>query len=83
MGWEYFNSLPAGRDRPWEWAKWMTTMLRSHCLPNAQSSSTSQIAEVVQTELVEEADPYGPNSKDAPLPEAFDYDSEGLEWAET
>lgn len=23
MGWEYFNSLPGGRERPWEWAVMM------------------------------------------------------------
>lgn len=23
MGWEYFNSLPGGVERPWEWARWM------------------------------------------------------------
>jgi hypothetical protein len=28
MGWEYFNGLPGGRDRPWEWARWMTALLR-------------------------------------------------------
>ena len=28
MGWEYFNSLPGGRERPWEWAKCMTALLR-------------------------------------------------------
>ncbi len=24
MGWEYFNSLPGGRERPWEWAAVMS-----------------------------------------------------------
>jgi hypothetical protein len=28
MGWEYFNSLPGGPERPWEWARWMTSVLR-------------------------------------------------------
>ncbi len=28
MGWEYFNSLPGGRERPWEWAQTMTRLLR-------------------------------------------------------
>ncbi|GAB1314202.1 hypothetical protein MFIFM68171_04412 [Madurella fahalii] len=28
MGWEYFNSLPGGRERPWEWASAMTALLR-------------------------------------------------------
>ncbi|KAK3491442.1 glycoside hydrolase superfamily [Neurospora crassa] len=28
MGWEYFNSLPGSRERPWEWAQVMTALLR-------------------------------------------------------
>ncbi|KXX78928.1 Chitinase 2 [Madurella mycetomatis] len=28
MGWEYFNSLPGGKERPWEWASAMTALLR-------------------------------------------------------
>ncbi|KAL0943456.1 alkaline phosphatase [Colletotrichum truncatum] len=81
MGWEYFNSLPGGKERPWEWAKWMTTMLRSE-----QSSfwpahgvlpvETREIAKEVKKDLVDEADPDGPNSKDAPLPASFDYYSD-------
>lgn len=29
MGWEYFNSLPGGRERPWEWAGMMGALLGS------------------------------------------------------
>ncbi|KAK3988605.1 glycoside hydrolase [Cladorrhinum sp. PSN332] len=28
MGWEYFNGLPGGREKPWEWARGMTGLLR-------------------------------------------------------
>jgi hypothetical protein len=28
MGWEYFNSLPGARERPWEWATFMMRILR-------------------------------------------------------
>ncbi|KAL2266439.1 hypothetical protein VTJ83DRAFT_5791 [Remersonia thermophila] len=28
MGWEYFNSLPGGEERPWEWAQAMSALLR-------------------------------------------------------
>jgi hypothetical protein len=28
FGWEYFNGLPGGRDRPWEWARRMTALLK-------------------------------------------------------
>jgi len=27
-GWEYFNALPGGEERPWEWAMFMTALLR-------------------------------------------------------
>ncbi|RYO85584.1 hypothetical protein DL764_009144 [Monosporascus ibericus] len=29
MGWEYFNGWPGGRERPWEWARHMTKLLRA------------------------------------------------------
>ena len=29
MGWEYFNSLPGGCERPWEWAELMAKTLRN------------------------------------------------------
>ncbi|KAK1539003.1 chitinase [Colletotrichum costaricense] len=85
MGWEYFNSLPSGRDKPWEWAKWMTTMLRAdhtHHSPgpvqgSAPVDSTQPVAQEVKKHLVDEVDPDGPNSKDAPLPTAFEYYSDG------
>ncbi|TDZ29687.1 Chitinase 2 [Colletotrichum spinosum] len=81
MGWEYFNSLPGGRERPWEWAKWMTTMLRSaEPAPEPPQKpvlvDAGAVAKEVQKELVDEVDPDGPNSKDAPLPAAFDYYSD-------
>ena len=28
MGWEYFNSMPGDRQRPWEWAETMMKMLK-------------------------------------------------------
>lgn len=28
MGWEYFNSLPGDKERPWEWATFMSRNLR-------------------------------------------------------
>lgn len=30
MGWEYFNSLPGGLERPWEWAKCMRRCMDKH-----------------------------------------------------
>ncbi|KAI9878634.1 MAG: hypothetical protein M1830_000353 [Pleopsidium flavum] len=32
MGWEYFNSLPGGVERPWEWAACMRRCLDKHRL---------------------------------------------------
>lgn len=29
MGWEYFNSLPGGRERPWMWAEEMARTIRT------------------------------------------------------
>ena len=29
MGWEYFNSVPGGEDRPWEWAESMMKIMRN------------------------------------------------------
>jgi chitinase len=29
MGWEYFNALPGGEERPWEWASHMSRILRT------------------------------------------------------
>ena len=33
MGWEYFNALPGGRARPWEWAVCMGRVLRTPAPP--------------------------------------------------
>ncbi|KAF6837142.1 alkaline phosphatase [Colletotrichum plurivorum] len=82
MGWEYFNSLPGGRERPWEWAQWMTKILRTQqesAAPGQAAApvATSVVAKEVKKELVDEVDPDGPNSKDAPLPASFDYYTDG------
>lgn len=29
MGWEYFNAMPGDLDRPWEWVKNMSSVLRT------------------------------------------------------
>ncbi|CAK7566680.1 MAG: hypothetical protein SEPTF4163_004631 [Sporothrix epigloea] len=48
-GWEYFNSLPGGEERPWEWAEWMSaivcTQVEADGLPgNMQSVPTKETA---------------------------------------
>ena len=65
MGWEYFNSLPGGLDRPWEWARDMTTVLRGHLL-----AEETHLGEV---------DIDDPTAKDVELPAAFEYHSDGTE----
>jgi hypothetical protein len=43
MGWEYFNSDPAGTSKPWEWAQVMTQILRP--LSQVRLTVTRQTAE--------------------------------------
>lgn len=73
MGWEYFNSLPGGKERPWEWARQMTTLLRGHILTQ-QTQVKSE-----DTKGLNEIDPDPPGTTDVPLPNQFDYYSDGLE----
>lgn len=35
MCWEFFNALPGGLERPWEWAANMARTLRTPILPTA------------------------------------------------
>ncbi|CAA7262541.1 unnamed protein product [Cyclocybe aegerita] len=62
MGWEYFNSLPGGKERPWEWARQMSILLRGHLV--AQDTQ-------VETETrmnADEVDPDAPGGKDVEVP---------------
>ncbi|OAQ90492.1 coagulation factor 5/8 type domain-containingprotein [Purpureocillium lilacinum] len=40
FGWEYFNSLPGGEAKPWEWAQVMTQILRPGMVPKMPISRT-------------------------------------------
>lgn len=78
MGWEYFNSLPGGRDRPWEWAQWMTRALRGD---RAMAPEVVMpVGKVDGAPAGEDnvADPDDDRGKEAPLPAAFEYYSDGL-----
>ncbi|CAN8095758.1 unnamed protein product [Discula destructiva] len=84
MGWEYFNSLPGGRERPWEWAQWMTkvmgadqTMLPEVIMP--VGSIEAPLGEKEEEEKVVELDADDEGKEEARLPEPFEYHSEGLE----
>ncbi|VUC23800.1 unnamed protein product [Clonostachys rosea] len=77
MGWEYFNSLPGGRERPWEWARFMTGLLRGRLLRSEKKEEPEKKEEKIETVVEFDADsPDGPPSQ---LPKAFEYHSEGLE----
>jgi hypothetical protein len=79
MGWEYFNSLPGDRDRPWEWAAFMTKNLKRG-LPAAQAVAPPvPIATKPETTqkplmLVDEEERV---KIEAPIPQGFDYYSDG------
>lgn len=81
MGWEYFNSLPAGRERPWEWARWMTTMLRpaGAAAGTAAPVNNGDAANVQKVMRRQEIDPDREDGKDAPVPNSFAYYSDGAE----
>ncbi|KAK1770418.1 chitinase [Phialemonium atrogriseum] len=68
MGWEYFNGLPGGRERPWEWAELMTALLRRMPLPVEAVAAKAGV-------LADEDEMGG----DAPLPRSFEYHSDGLD----
>lgn len=82
MGWEYFNSLPGGRERPWEWAAWMTGILKTE-----RTMAPEVIMPVGRVEAppVKEEETIGVNAdedddkgKEAPLPGEFEYHSDGI-----
>ena len=73
MGWEYFNSLPGGHKRPWEWARQMTTLLRGHLL-EAKQQQQQQAAESTA-----EVDVDAPGAPAAQVPTNFEYYSDGMD----
>ena len=79
MGWEYFNSLPGDRARPWEWAAFMTKSLET----TAQTPAISTLHPASARQMhnpVSLADNVGNKTRiedDAPLPLVFEYDTEG------
>lgn len=70
MGWEYFNSLPGGRERPWEWAGMMGGILG---VTRAVANSAAGAASGVDERMADG------DSKDesAPVPAPFTYMSDG------
>ncbi|KAH8733803.1 glycoside hydrolase superfamily [Ilyonectria robusta] len=75
MGWEYFNSMPGGNERPWEWAKEMTTLMRGPLLTQTAApavNATTKPKEEVPLKK-DEIDPDTPGGKDTQVPSQFDY----------
>ena len=80
-GWEYFNSLPGGREKPWLWAEWMHALLRGegrqgHVLEDVKKGVAE---EKRMKDMLKPVDPEGDEGKDAPVPGEFQYYSDGLD----
>jgi hypothetical protein len=76
MGWEYFNSLPGDRDKPWEWAAFMTRNVRNGLPVVAQDIPIAKASDEKSIQfLVVDEDPKSP--QDAPVPKNFEYYSDG------
>ncbi|KAL2179085.1 glycoside hydrolase family 18 protein [Thermothelomyces heterothallicus CBS 202.75] len=81
MGWEYFNSLPGGKERPWEWAQVMTALVKGRRavqgLEGLQGSE-KPAEEKKTSEVSPEADPDEEQPGEAPpVPAEFEYHSDG------
>lgn len=88
MGWEYFNSSPGGREKPWEWAQRITKLLRddganiSDVLRKIDAEDAEREAEVANLPATNtktpnwEADPDSGSDAEPPLPNDFQYYSE-------
>ncbi|KAM3068899.1 hypothetical protein ACMFMG_004072 [Clarireedia jacksonii] len=73
MGWEYFNSFPGDKDRPWEWAAFMTRILRGgnvNALP-AGSELEEKQKPVISRDIDENI------AGEATVPGEFEYFTEG------
>jgi len=79
MGWEYFNSLPGDRDRPWEWAAYMTRNVRNGfpAVATAPARAAPVLSAIQATQnpfLIVDGDPKV--KEEALLPDAFEYYSD-------
>ena len=72
MGWEYFNSLPGGTERPWEWARDMTKALRG----SGVVARPLQRRKEVETRTV---DAGARRATRTHVPARFEYYSDGIE----
>ncbi|KAL2197445.1 glycoside hydrolase family 18 protein [Corynascus similis CBS 632.67] len=79
MGWEYFNSLPGGEERPWEWAQTMTALLRGRrAVSGVEGLQESIKLGNKKSDSSTEADPDEDDKGDTPpVPAEFEYHSDG------
>ncbi|KAI2622152.1 glycoside hydrolase family 18 protein [Hypomontagnella submonticulosa] len=73
MGWEYFNGLPGGKEKPWEWAQRMTRFLRDGHGNSTQTTAATSKQVAGSTEI----DPDVGNGPTVEIPQSFDYYSDG------
>ncbi|KAK0668918.1 family 18 putative glycoside hydrolase [Cercophora samala] len=87
MGWEYFNSLPGGRERPWEWAELMGGYLRGRRSVDDQGLKRAeedvkrlreQNAEHERKKGSTDLDAEDGDEVQVPVPKDFEYYSDGL-----
>jgi len=76
MGWEYFNSLPGDRARPWEWALWCTKNVRNGFPVTSPGAPAASVGSATQNPFRMLDDDQN-SSGDAPVPKDFEYHSEG------
>lgn len=88
MGWEFFNALPGGRPRPWLWAQWMTAVLRDGRSADEAGAVVRHEAVLAEAEsgviddMTVEVTVDDAATGDAPLPDVFEYYSDGLDGEE-
>jgi hypothetical protein len=79
MGWEYFNSLPGGEEKPWEWAQAMSALLRGRrTVPGVEGVERDMKAGEGKGDALKEANPdEGGEEGTVPVPAEFEYHSDG------
>ncbi|KAI1806395.1 glycoside hydrolase family 18 protein [Daldinia bambusicola] len=75
MGWEYFNGLPGGKERPWEWAQLITKLLGG---PRARDTEATNVKTAPGNRTIE-VDPDVGNGPSLQIPQSFEYYSDGLD----
>ncbi|XDG02264.1 hypothetical protein ABKA04_001879 [Annulohypoxylon sp. FPYF3050] len=74
MGWEYFNGLPGGQAKPWEWAQNMTKFLGAGKSDSVQAAGAASVKNVKAAEV----DPDVETGPSPGVPQSFEYYSDGV-----